>query len=140
MVISNVVTYAAIVTAPNPRLKLLPGMTARLTVETDRKDDVLRVPAAALRLRPTPAQLEALNGSAEDAVPGRTRVWLIDEAGLSGVNVQTGVSDGAWTEIVDPPFAEGAMVVTKIAASATAATPAQGGGAGNPLLATPVRR
>jgi HlyD family secretion protein len=140
VVISNVVTYAAIITAPNPRLKLLPGMTARLTVETERKDDVLRVPAAALRLRPTPEQLDALNGGAEDAAPGRTRVWLIDEAGLRGVNVRTGVSDGAWTEIVEPSFADGTTVVTRIAAAATAPTQAPGGGAGNPLLATPGRR
>jgi HlyD family secretion protein len=140
VVTSNVVTYAAIITAPNPGLKLLPGMTARLIVETDRKDDVLRVPAAALRLRPTPEQLEARNGSAEDAVPGRTRVWLLDETGLRGVNVQTGATDGAWTEIVDPPFAEGAAVVTRIVAAAGAAAGAQGGATGNPLLATPGRR
>ena len=140
VVTSNVVTYAAIITAPNPKLKLLPGMTARLTVETDRRDDVLRVPAAALRVRPTPEQLEMLNGSAEDAVPGHTRVWLFEEAGLRGVNVQTGVSDGAWTEIVDPPFAEGATVVTRITAAADDTPAAQGGATGNPLLAAPGRR
>jgi HlyD family secretion protein len=139
VVTSNVVTYAAIITAPNPDLKLLPGMTARLTVETARTDDVLRVPAAALRVRPTPEQLEALNGSAEESVPGRTRVWLLDATGLRGVNVETGVSDGAWTEIVDPQFAEGAAVVTRIVAAASA-TGAQAGATGNPLLATPGRR
>ena len=140
VVTSNVVTYAAIITAPNPELKLLPGMTARLTVETARTDDVLRVPAAALRLRPTPEQLEALNGSAEDVAPGRTRLWLLDESGLRGVNVQTGVSDGAWTEVIDAPFAEGATVVTRITVAAKDAPAAAGGAAGNPLLATPGRR
>jgi HlyD family secretion protein len=55
----NVVTYAAIITAPNPSLKLLPGMTATLTVETARRDGVLRVPAAALRFRPIAATGEA---------------------------------------------------------------------------------
>ena len=46
-------TYAAIITAPNPELKLRPGMTANVTVETARRDDVLRVPVAALRFKPT---------------------------------------------------------------------------------------
>ena len=49
----NVVTYAAIISAPNPELKLKPGMTATLTVEVARRDDVLRVPSAALRFKPT---------------------------------------------------------------------------------------
>ena len=40
-------------TAPNPDLKLKPGMTANLNVEIARRDNVLRVPAAALRFRPT---------------------------------------------------------------------------------------
>ena len=138
--LNPVVTYATIITAPNPELKLLPGMTARLTVETARTDDVLRVPAAALRLRPTPEQLEALNGSAEDVAPGRTRLWLLDESGLRGINVQTGVGDGTWTEVIDAPFAEGATVVTRITVAAKDAPAAAGGAAGNPLLATPGRR
>lgn len=140
VVTSNVVTYAAIITAPNPRLKLLPGMTARLTVETDRRDDVLRVPAAALRVRPTAEQLEALDGSSDDAEPGRTRVWLLEEGRVRGVSVTTGITDGALVEIVDPPFAEGADVVTRITAAASAAPAASGGAAGNPLLAAPARR
>ena len=50
--VQNVVTYAAIIDAPNPELKLKPGMTANVTIEVARRDDVLRVPAAALRFKP----------------------------------------------------------------------------------------
>ena len=57
---SNVVTYAAIVSAPNAELKLKPGMTATLTVEVTRRDNVLRVPSAALRFKPSQAVLAAL--------------------------------------------------------------------------------
>ena len=135
---NNVVTYAAIISAPNPELKLLPGMTATLTVEIARADNVVRVPAAALRLRPTPEQLEALHGSAEDAVKGQGRVWLLDENGLTGVNVRTGLTDGTWTEVVDPPFDEGTRIVTRIAASTAA--PTSTGGTNNPLMSTPGRR
>lgn len=49
----NVVTYAAIISAPNPELKLKPGLTASVTIEVARRESVLRVPAAALRFRPS---------------------------------------------------------------------------------------
>lgn len=57
----NVVTYATVVDAPNPHLKLKPGMTATITLEIARRDNVHRVPNAALRFRPTPATFAALN-------------------------------------------------------------------------------
>ena len=60
VVAQNVVTYAAIISAANPALELKPGMTANVTIEVSRKDNVLRVPSAALRFRPTEATLTAL--------------------------------------------------------------------------------
>ena len=61
LVTQNVVTYATVIDAPNPDLKLKPGMTATVTIEVARRNDVLRVPAAAIRFRPTPAMFAALN-------------------------------------------------------------------------------
>jgi HlyD family secretion protein len=49
---SNVVSYATIIDVPNPDLKLKPGMTANVSIEIARADDVLRVPTSALRFRP----------------------------------------------------------------------------------------
>lgn len=49
----NVVSYVTIIDVPNPDLKLKPGMTASVTVEIARADDVVRVPNAALRFRPS---------------------------------------------------------------------------------------
>ncbi len=48
----NVVTYDAVVRFDNPDSKLRPGMTATVRVVSLRKEDVLRVPNAALRFRP----------------------------------------------------------------------------------------
>ena len=48
----NVVTYPVIVGVENAEQKLRPKMTADLSVEVDRVQDVLRVPNAALRFRP----------------------------------------------------------------------------------------
>lgn len=48
----NVVSYNTIVSAENPELRLLPGMTATVSVITRKAEGVLRIPAAALRFRP----------------------------------------------------------------------------------------
>ena len=61
VVVQNVTTYATIINAPNGDLKLRPGMTATLRVEVSRKSDVLRVPSAALRFRPSADVFAALN-------------------------------------------------------------------------------
>ena len=49
----NVVTYPVVVSAPNPDLKLLPGMTASISFQVARDaTNVLRIPNAALRFYP----------------------------------------------------------------------------------------
>ncbi|NBU26462.1 MAG: efflux RND transporter periplasmic adaptor subunit, partial [Gammaproteobacteria bacterium] len=53
-VVQNVVTYDAVIDVANPELKLKPGMTATVTVVSDRREGVLRVPNSALRFRPDP--------------------------------------------------------------------------------------
>jgi HlyD family secretion protein len=57
VVTSNVVTYTVIVDAPNPELKLMPGMTANITVLVQQIDSVLIVPGQALRFTPDAAFL-----------------------------------------------------------------------------------
>lgn len=51
-VVQNVVTYIAVISAPNPDLTLLPGMTTNVRIITARREDVLKMPNAALRFRP----------------------------------------------------------------------------------------
>jgi HlyD family secretion protein len=50
--LQNVVTYSAVISVQNPDLKLMPGMTANITIPVARRDDVLRVPNGALRFKP----------------------------------------------------------------------------------------
>jgi HlyD family secretion protein len=57
IVTSNVVTYTVIVNAPNPDEKLMPGMTANITVLTQEVDSVLTVPGKAIRFTPDAAFL-----------------------------------------------------------------------------------
>jgi HlyD family secretion protein len=54
----NVVTYTTIVDAPNPDLKLRPGMTATVTIITGEANAVLKIPNSALRFTPALPQEE----------------------------------------------------------------------------------
>ena len=61
IVTQNVVTYATVIDVPNEQLKLKPGMTATVTIEIARRNDVVRVPNAALRFRPNADTFAAIN-------------------------------------------------------------------------------
>jgi HlyD family secretion protein len=67
LVVQNVVTYMAIISAPNPDLTLLPGMTTNVRITVANRDQVLRVPNAALRYRPpgTATAAKAEKGAAQ---------------------------------------------------------------------------
>jgi HlyD family secretion protein len=67
-VIQNVVSYTTVIAVANPARILLPGMTANVRIQVDRREDVLRVPNAALRYRP-PGEAEAPGPSSPAASP-----------------------------------------------------------------------
>ena len=132
----NVVTYTVEVITDNSSGKLLPYLTANTQFEVARHPDVLMVPNAALRWTPTPDQVSATyrNGSGEGANgpsgrgprqwprtggPARSRgqghsgaVWVKTADGVRPIHVETGLSDGAMTEVESPQLTEGVNVVT----------------------------
>ena len=59
--VQNVVTYSTVISVPNPELKLKPGMTANVSIEISRRNNVLRIPNAATRFRPTAEMFQVLN-------------------------------------------------------------------------------
>jgi len=69
--VQNVVTYDAVIDVANPELKLKPGMTANVTFIYAQRDDVLRVPNAALRFRPAPDLLARFGLSASTSKGGK---------------------------------------------------------------------
>ena len=92
-VVQNVVTYTTVITVPNPDRSLLPGMTANVRVQVDRREDAVRVPNAALRFRP-PAD------AGEPAGPPRAKAAAGDPAsspapGASGGGAAAGGAGGA---------------------------------------------
>ncbi|MEW6333190.1 MAG: efflux RND transporter periplasmic adaptor subunit [Thermodesulfobacteriota bacterium] len=60
--IQNVVTYNVVIHVRNPELKLKPGMTANVSLLVAHKENVLKIPNAALRFRPDFAKRETAGG------------------------------------------------------------------------------
>ena len=90
---NNVVTFPVIIEAENPDEMLFPGMTATLSIEVARAENVLAVTSAAFRFRPHEEELP------ED-LPRGPKIWLkSDKGGLQPVVVKKGVSDTSFTEI-----------------------------------------
>jgi HlyD family secretion protein len=61
------VSYTTMIDVENSDLALKPGMTATVRIETARNDDTLRVPAAAVRFRPTADVLQAMGHPSDPA-------------------------------------------------------------------------
>jgi HlyD family secretion protein len=86
--VSNVVTYTGIVSIENPKMELLPGMTASVKIETDSRSNALLAPNAALRWKPAGTVAKG---------PG---VWVLGPDGEPRmVQVRLGLGDGSVTEI-----------------------------------------
>ena len=140
---SNVVSYATIIDVPNPDLKLKPGMTANVSIEIARAENVLRVPNSALRFRPSAAESnnEARRTTAGAQPRGRmtqaengermARVFVLGpDDQPAAIRLRTGISDGAMTAIVDGELSDDAQVLTGSTTLATATASASG----SPLL------
>jgi HlyD family secretion protein len=138
--IQNVVTYPAVIDAPNPERKLRQGMTASVTITAARKDDALRVSNAALRWKaddatagqeaPSPQRQgatpqartasAAARGTRDGAGPGAGaapqtqgrpgRVYKLQDGKPVPVLIRVGLSDGQRTEVIDG-LAEGDRVI-----------------------------
>jgi HlyD family secretion protein len=152
-VVQNVTTYSAIIDVPNPDLELKPGMTATVTVEIARRDDVLRVANAALRFSPTAETLAAFGQDASASAPvapqrdsakagsrGQKRVWTFSDGLLHSTPVTVGLSDGQFTEITGGALEPGASVVTNVSSATQPTRTASsnmfmpGGGFGSPPM------
>jgi HlyD family secretion protein len=154
--VQNVVTYDAVIDVENPDLKLRPGMTANVTFVSAERDNVLRVPNAALRFRPPPELIagkgqwggrdggtagpgggggkrsDSADGSDKKVVdPTKKMLWVLESGQLKPRKVNVGVTDGSMTELVEPgDLSEGSEVITEVTGikSSTPGGPPGGGG------------
>ena len=140
-VTQNVVSYTTVIDVPNPDRQLKPGMTATLDIEVARADDALRIPAAALRFKPTEALLTTLATTpAPTASRGQaTTVWVLKVGRLSPVEVTTGLSDIVNVAVTGGELQEGDLVVTGSVAQADT-TSGAAAASGSPLMPAFPRR
>ena len=130
---SNVVTYEVVISAPNYDLKLKPGLTANVTIFTMEKDNMLAVPAKALRFMPNEALLQK-DQKIED-VEAPTKVWTLEGNTFKAHAVQTGTTNGMVTEIVSG-IDEGTEVLVDFTISG-GEIPGQEQQASNPFMPRP---
>lgn len=114
---------------------LLPGMTANVTIFTQRRDGVLRVPNAALRFNPAafvkteavrPAGPQGQAGPQQASGPRNgpltrglvtrreDRVWILEAGKPKALPVKAGISDGQFTEVSGEGLAEGQAVLVGV--------------------------
>jgi HlyD family secretion protein len=127
-VVSNVTTYPVVVDVANDEQKLKPGLTASATIVVDSRDDVLRVPNAALRYRPTAETFAAFEQPAPPAASGRlsAKVWVLGKDGLREVQLRVGLADGSNTEVLEGDLEPGVELVTSVVLPDAAAPAASG--------------
>lgn len=131
----NVVTYDVVIAVRNEDQKLLPGMTAYVSIATEVHKNVLRVPTAALRFKPAegvkiikPTALKAPQNTHEPALNNahtastdrprnRGKVWRQTHDGLEMIPVHLGVTDRQYTEVITSTLKLGDEVITDIAQS-----------------------
>jgi HlyD family secretion protein len=132
--VETIVTFPVVVSTQNPDLKLLPGMTANLKFQTEVRDDVLRVPNAAIsffppiahvrgadlklleanRISSLAAPTEPSETGESEARPGGRFVWIDAGGYLKSVEVTVGISDEHFSEIVAGNLKPGDKVVVGI--------------------------
>ena len=102
--VSNVVTYSVIVDVKNEDLKLIPGMTANVSIITDKSENVLCAPNIALKFTPNTDGTKYKNQG----------IWVMKNRKPHRVDIKTGASDDSNTEIISKDLAEGMKIITGI--------------------------
>ena len=125
-VTSNVVTYTVIIDAPNPEEKLMPGMTANVSIIVE-KESGLAIPMEALYLKLDPSTQEKLakegyifksmfNNQEEETNSlkdiTRKTIWIIDGKTCQQVQVKPGINDGTTSLILEGIKATDEVIVS----------------------------
>ena len=101
---SNVVTYTVIVDVNNEDLKLKPGMTANVSIITDRSENVLCVPNMALKFTPD------INGPKYK----NQGIWVLEKGKAKRIEIKTGANNDSNTEIISDKINEDTQVIMSI--------------------------
>jgi HlyD family secretion protein len=103
--VQNVVTYDVVVLVGNRDLKLMPGMTANVSIIVAEEKGVLTIPNAAIRFRPAESGKQKFEKGAG--------VWIVEKQKPKRVAVKLGISDGNYTQIISGDLKEGQDVIVE---------------------------
>jgi HlyD family secretion protein len=110
--VQNVVTYDVVIQVNNRDLKLMPGMTANVSIVIQTRHDVLRITNAALRFRFSDKSAGA--GSAGAGEKKGPSVWVLENNKPKRVGITPGISDGNYTEVVTGDLKEGQQTIVEL--------------------------
>jgi HlyD family secretion protein len=96
----------------NRDLKLMPGMTANVSVIIVTKNDVLRITNAALRFRFTEKSAAAAAGAGPSEKKGPS-VWVLENGKPKRAGISPGISDGTYTEVASGDLKEGQNIIVE---------------------------
>lgn len=113
---NNVVTYEVVISAPNPNLKLKPGLTANVTIYTLEQNNIVSVPTKALRFTPTKEMVGAKDKIVDSN--GSHKLWVREGRTFKAYSVQTGITNGTRTQILSG-IKEGTVVVVDMKDAST---------------------
>lgn len=106
---SNVVTYEVVISAPNNDLKLKPQLTANVNIYTEEIENVVSVPAKALRFSPSKEMMN--DGEKIKDCNATNKLWIKEANILKAYPVKTGITNGIRTQILEG-IKEGTAVIT----------------------------
>lgn len=100
--VSNVVTYSVIVDVENEDLKLKPGMTANVSIITEKKENILCAPNSALKV--------SLD---KDKKYENQGIWVIEKRKPVRIDIEVGASDDNVFEVISEKIKKGDEIVIK---------------------------
>ena len=99
----NVVMYTVIIEVPNKDKKLLPGMTAFVTITTDEKKDVLRIPNTTIQFKPNALLRQKMDGQRPTNLKGNEAVVYTFDGKTGKIKphlIELGLTDVVNAEVV----------------------------------------
>ena len=109
IVVQNVVTYDVVIQVNNRDLRLMPGMTANVSIIISTKHDVLRITNATLRFRLS----EKPAAAAGAGVKKGPAIWALENGKPKRVVISPGISDGNYTEVISGDLKEGEQIIVE---------------------------
>ncbi len=119
VVTQNVVTYVTVINVDNKDMLLKPGMTANVSIETMRKEDVIQIPNAAIRFRPktgkeTPRKVNSAPTEKAPRKKGGQTVYILGKDNVPvAVEIKTGISSDRFVELLEGDLKENDEVITE---------------------------